>query len=103
MKKLSASLSPAALWASAFVLMALIVVQSGRLTGEARADVVATTGTLTALTFTATNEDLLAVLDGRTEELYLYRGERGGVNLIQIYNLPALFSEARARATGARR
>jgi hypothetical protein len=103
MKKLSLSLSPAALWASAFVLMGLIVVQSSQLTSEAKADVVATTGTLTALTFTATNEDLLAVLDGRTEELYLYRGERNGVNLIQIYNLPALFAEARARATGTRR
>ena len=97
------SLSAAGLWASAFVLMGLIVVQAGRVTSEARADVVATTGPLTALTFTAANEDLLAVVDSRAEELYLYRGERNSVNLIQIYNLPALFAEARGRATGTRR
>ena len=62
-------LSPAALWASAFAIAALIIVQGSRLGvgNEARADLVASTGALTALTVEAANEDILCVIDGRSE------------------------------------
>lgn len=99
-------LSNAAMWASACVVAALIIVQAGNLGGAApaRADVVASAGGTTALTFSATNEDLLAVIDGRQETLLLYRVEqRSSLELIRSYNLPATFAEARARAGGGGR
>jgi hypothetical protein len=101
MKKIE--LSPAALWASAFALMGLIVVQGSGLTGEARADVVAQTGPLTALTVTATNEDILLILDSRTEDLYVYRPDRNALDLVQSHKVADLFNDARARTAGTRR
>jgi hypothetical protein len=96
-------LTPGALWASAFALMGLIIVQGSRLTGsEAHADVVASTGSLTALTVQATNEDILCVLDGRTENLYVYLPGRKNLELIQTYKLPDLFADARAGTAGGR-
>jgi hypothetical protein len=95
--------SPAALWASAFALMGLIVLQASRMTGgEAHADIVSSTGALTALTFEAANEDILCVLDGRTESLFVYRPDRRSLELIQTYKLPDLFADARAGAGGTR-
>jgi hypothetical protein len=97
--------SPAALWATACLLAALIIVQAGRMgPGPARADVVSTAAGTTALTFEATNEDLLAVIDGRQEALFVYRVEnRVALDLIRSYQLPALFSDARSRAGGTGR
>lgn len=92
------------LWGSAFVLAGLIVLQAGRLgPHEARGDVVAGTGGLTALTFQSLNEDLLAVIDGRQEQLFVYRvANRSSLEMLAAYSLPRLFAEARARATGQR-
>lgn len=73
----------AALWASAAVLCGLILVQLGRVPAkvENRAvarmmtmdDVVSRVGDFTMLSFNAGSDDVLAVLDGRGEELYFYR------------------------------
>ncbi len=96
--------SSAALSASAVIIAALIIVQAGRLlTGpDARADVVATSGNVTALTVEASNSnDVLLVLDGRSEELLVYKVEnQSNVELHKKYNLPRMFSDARARASG---
>lgn len=90
-------LSPAVwLWASAFVLAGLILLQAGR-PGEARADLVASVGGVTALTVAgASSEDLLMVIDGRSEELFVYRVEnQNNLELYRRYNLPRMFSDAR--------
>ncbi len=63
------------------------------------AGVVSKAGAMTILTTEATNEDLVLVLDGRSEELFVYRTDaREGVQLFQRVNLPRLFAEARLRA-----
>ena len=97
------NLNASALWASAFAIVALIMVQASGLSSPARADLVSQTGSLTALTLTTTNEDVLLVLDGRTEDLYVYRPGRNALDLLQIYKAPDLFNDARARAAGAAR
>ena len=79
-----AALPAPALWASAFVLAALVVVQLGRSGGPSNraladlpvnlpADTVSRVGDYTVLTFNAGSDDILAVLDGRGEELFFYR------------------------------
>jgi hypothetical protein len=97
------SVPPAALWASAFVLMGLIILQSSRLTGEAQAGVVSSTTGHVILTSEAQNEDLILVIDGRAEQLTVYRPTRNGIDLVQVYRLPDMFADARARAMGTRR
>lgn len=94
--------SGVALWASAFVLAALTLTQASRLTGEpAHAEMVAASGIYTALTAEAVNDDALLVLDGRSEQLLVYRTQnRSAMELIQTYSLPRLFSDARQRALG---
>jgi uncharacterized lipoprotein YajG len=96
--------SSAALSASAVLLAALIIVVGGRLlTGpDAKADVVSVTGNVTALTVEASNSnDVLLVLDGRSEELLVYKVEnQTNVELHKKYNLSRLFSDARGRAAG---
>ncbi len=93
--------SSAFLSASALVIAALIIVQAGKMLGghEAKADLVSTTGTLTALTVEATNSnDVLVVLDGRSEELLVYKVEnQNNVELYRKYNLQRMFSEARGK------
>jgi hypothetical protein len=98
-------LSGAGLWASAMVIAALIIVQAGRMGPEpARADVVSTVAGTTALTFESQSEDLLAVVDGRQEMLFVYRVQnKNALELLRSYNLPELFAEARGRAGGTGR
>ena len=97
--------SQAALWASACVIAALIIVQAGRMGPEpARADVVSSVGGMTALTFESQSEDLLAVIDGRSENLFVYRVEnKNSLDLLRSYSLPTVFAEARSRAGGGGR
>jgi hypothetical protein len=93
------------LWASAFVLAGLILVQAGRSgSSEARADLVSSVGGLTALTVAgASSEDLLLVIDGRSEELFVYRVEnQQNVELQRRYSLPRMFSDARGQGPGRR-
>jgi hypothetical protein len=99
---ISGRLSSAALWASAAVITALIIIQAGRMGAEpARADVVSSVGGTTALTFEAPSEDLLACIDGRQETLFVYRVQnKNTLELLRSYRLPEIFAEARNRAGG---
>jgi hypothetical protein len=101
----SGRVSGAALWASALMIAALIIVQAGRMGPEpARADVVSTVAGTTALTFEAQSEDLLAIVDGRQEMLFVYRVQnKTALELVRSYNLPELFTEARGRVGGSGR
>ena len=96
--------SSAALSASALVIAALVVVQAGKLLSgpEARADLVSTAGTVSVLTAEANNSnDVLFVLDGRSEELMVYKLEnQTNWELFKKYNLPRMFSEAKVRTPG---
>ena len=96
--------SSALLSASALLIAALIIVQAGRLLSgpPAQADLVSTTGSFTALTAEASNSnDILMVLDGRSEELLVYKVEnQSAIELYKKYNVPRMMSEARARYTG---
>jgi hypothetical protein len=96
--------SSSALSASAVLIAGLVIVQAGRLLSgtEAQADLVATSGTLTALTVEASNSnDVLLVLDGRSEELLVYKVEnQTNIELHKKYNLPRMFSDARGRSGG---
>lgn len=67
----------------------------------AQAAMVAQTGGLTVLTFDAGNEDLLCILDARTEELVVYRTDgQAGMQLLQRYAVPQMFTDARLRTQG---
>jgi hypothetical protein len=93
----------AVLSAMALILAALIVFQASRpwSLAEARADVVGQASSLTALTFTASPQDVLLVLDGRSEELMAYRVEnQNSVELFARYSVPRMFADARNRAIG---
>lgn len=91
---------------AAIVLGLLCVLQivpavSTLLQREAQAGMVSSSGQLTVLTAEASNEDLLVVLDGRGEDLYVYRTDaRNGMQLFQKLAVPQLFSEARAKNLG---
>ena len=83
----SLSLPSAILWASAFVLAGLIIIQAGRgaasdrsrdaaLANAAAMDIVARAGDFTTLTFSvgsSGSDDVLMVLDSRGEDLFTYR------------------------------
>ena len=89
-----------ALIASALVLVGLIITAAGR-TGEARADVVSNTASLTALTVEAQTEDVLLVIDARSEHLLAYKVvSQNSLELFNSYNLPRMFTDARNRAAG---
>jgi hypothetical protein len=98
--------SNVALWASAFVIAALVIVQAQRLAGgaPARADLVSGLGTITALTAEAQTEDVLYIADNRTEQLMVYKVvNQNNFELFRSYSLPRMFADARARASGGRR
>jgi hypothetical protein len=93
------------LWASAFILAGMIVLQSGRSgSTEARADLVASAGGVTLMTVRAApGEDLLLVIEGHREELFIYRVEdQRTTELQRRYSLPQLFAEARAQGAPRR-
>lgn len=102
--------SPTAiLWASAFILVGLIVVQAGRLAGAwistARADLVSSVADYTTLTLTSqSSEDVLVVLDGRSEQLYVYRIEnQKRFEFLNRYDLPAMFAAGQRIGAGRSR
>ena len=68
---------------------------------SAHAGMVSQAGQHTIMTADAGNEDLLLMLDERSEELLVYRTDANkGVQLFQRLRLPEVFIDARARATG---
>jgi hypothetical protein len=66
------------------------------------AGMVSRAGEVTSLTVNTGNEDALVVLDGRTEQIYVYRGGvRDGLQIVQRIDLTQTFVDARARFMGA--
>lgn len=101
----------ASLWVLFFVLLALTAARVGSLIGNAPSaldvgmaqadELVSQTGGLTVLSTDGGNEDILVVLDGRNEEMFVYRTDvNAGIQLLQRYTIPQLFSDARARSLG---
>lgn len=94
--------SSAALWASAFVIMALIIMQAGKLPGNAAyAEMATGSGSYTLITTNsgrggdADPDELLYVLDSRDQVLLVYEVEdarnnqiflRDGGSLINLFN-----------------
>ncbi len=97
--------SAAALWASSFVILAMINVQAGRLPGNpAHASTVADRGAYTLMTADSGKggdtepDEILCVLDSRDQVLLVYDVEnarQGGVVLRDRYSLDELFVRAR--------
>ncbi len=94
----------AALWASAFVLMALIITQASTLGGAPAqaAGAVAVEDMVVVTASMSSTEDVLVILDQRADRLYVY-GVEGNRNL-RLYDgreLTTLFSQA-SRGGGSR-
>jgi len=93
----------AALWASAFILVALIITQASTLGrgNQARADVAVTTELTVLSAFAGNDEDIVAVIDRQSEMLFVYGIEQGrSIELFQAVSLPQLFVDG-ARSGGA--
>ena len=90
-----AALAP--LWASAAVLLGLVIVIAGRRAESRAVADVATVGDLVATNLrSGTDEDVVAVLDTRSEVMLVYRVEnRRSVELVQGVKIPEAFAEAR--------
>lgn len=88
----------AALWASAFVILAMIITQASnaRLGKEARADI-ATVGSLTVTNVKAREDsDILLVINDAQERLYVFGIEQGrSLELHETQSLPEIFTSAR--------
>jgi hypothetical protein len=68
---------------------------------RADAGMVSHSGTYAMMTNESGNEDLLVVLDQRTESVLVYRGDaQKGIELQQRLALPRAFEDARLRAIG---
>lgn len=106
------------LWASAFVLAGLLIVQIGRLGGSgsgegtgiplftptAKADLISKVADQTMLTFNAGNDDVLVILDTRAEQMLTYRiKNQTAVELINVYSLPELFATGQRIGIGTGR
>ncbi|MBL8746148.1 MAG: hypothetical protein JNK58_07310 [Phycisphaerae bacterium] len=98
--------SAAALWASAFIIAAMLTVQAGRLgTPEpAYAGNIAEAGQVRLLTADAGGgEEFLAVLDITRETISIYGVQnQKSIELYQVARLPELFEQAKG-APGSRR
>lgn len=90
----------AALWASAFVLAALLIVQAGRnADNRAAAEMVATTGSYVTMTTEGQNGELLYVIDNLNEKLMVYDVEQQRNLVLQhSVSLPEVFRSMRAGA-----
>jgi hypothetical protein len=107
MTRTTINASGAALWASAFVLAALVFVQAGRHPGrEARAEMTANRGSYTLLTTDAGRGgdnnpwELLYVIDSRDQILLVYEIEDARQNTMHLRDgasLDYLFRVARPR------
>ena len=96
----------ALLWFSAFILLGLVIVQSGRLASgwlaPARGDVVSRVGDFTILTTAAqSSEDIAVVLDGRGEQVFIYRIlNQKQLELVKKYELATLFATGQRIGAG---
>jgi len=91
----------AALWMSAFVLFGLIVVQASRLGAGSEAlagESASRVGDLSAVTASdGDQQDILLILDGREEKLFVYTVRGGGqqVETPTVVDLRTAFNNAR--------
>ncbi len=102
-----ALLARSALIAGAVVLSTLVVTQVLRLTSTrgiestALAGLVSDVGGMTILTAEANSDELVFVIDSRSEELMVYKAENNQtIDLLQKYSLPEIFNQARGRVGG---
>ena len=92
----------AALWASAMVICALVITQAGRIPA-ATADMVAEAGGVHILTTAGPNAELVYVLDGRDERLYVYEViNQSSLEIVDRQDVSAMFAAAAAQAAGRR-
>lgn len=95
-----------ALWASAFVILALIITEAGRrnVGNAAYAGDAAEVADLAVLTASSgTEEDVLCILDQRNETISIFAVEPArGVQLMQTQSLRDAFIQARGTTTGGR-
>lgn len=88
---------------SAVVLAALALWLATKGPAPARAEMVATVGSVTAMTLAAGSQDVLLVMDARAEQLLVYRVQnQQAVELFARYSVPRLFIDARGRSGAAR-
>jgi len=93
---------------TALVASALLVVQAAARVPQlggggsgSRAGMVSQSGPYTVMSSDAGNEDIVAVLDNRNEQLMVYKVENSqSLQLYQKLALPRLFMDAKARAAG---
>ncbi|MBK7403179.1 MAG: hypothetical protein IPJ41_00755 [Phycisphaerales bacterium] len=97
-------LSEGALTTCALVLAVGLGVMLGPvLHTEARAEMVSESDHLVTMTAKGGNEDVLLVIDNRSEQLMVYKvNQQNAVDLLQRVELPKLFEAARARRTGSK-
>lgn len=68
---------------------------------RAHAGMVSHSGSYAVMTSEAGNEDLVVVLDQRTESILIYRGDvQRGIELQQRLSLPRTFEDSRLRTLG---
>lgn len=91
----------AALWASALIILALVILQAGRLGAgkQALADVISVDDTVLLTAEVDSSEDILTLLDSRTDTLLVYAVvNRNTIELRETINLAELFQAARGPA-----
>lgn len=92
-----------ALSLGALALALLIITIAGRpmLPEAAARGLVAQSGDYTAMTVDGGNEEILVVLDGRSERLFVYKVlNQTSVQLYQREDVSRIFGDARARSRG---
>lgn len=90
----------AALWASAMLIVAMIIVQAGRIP-TATADMVAAAGGVQIMTTMGPGDELVYVLDTRDERLYVYQVvNQASLELLDRQDVAEMFTAAAAQAAG---
>jgi hypothetical protein len=98
--------SVGALWASAFILAGLVVMQAGRLGAgaQAEASVVNFAGVTALSASTGNNSTVILVMDDRTDTVLVYGVEnRNRVELYQNLKLSELFAQSQTQRQGGGR
>ncbi|MBX3409851.1 MAG: hypothetical protein KF859_08185 [Phycisphaeraceae bacterium] len=91
----------AAMLAGLLGVQLLVSAQPVRVSSTRAQGMVSQAGGHTIMAADAGNENLLMIIDSRSEELLVYRTTtQGGMQLFQRLNLPQVFSDARSRAVG---
>lgn len=88
----------AVLWASALVILALVILQAGRLGAgaQARAEVIDIGDTVLLTAFVEANDSVLVILDSRNDTLLVYSVvNRNTLVLREARNAAELFNEVR--------